>query len=358
MTARFHGYLRSVFEPSTTGPHLPSPVGPLSRSAFVLISSAARGRHRAVVPAGFHDQVDAIDDPLGDDDLNLALYVLYGLHYRSFADVDDAWEWNPAVVAMTAALERRFADALETEVRVPEVENPEETGESLFRLEAADDGAPLSRHLEFESTVDEFREFLIHRSAYQLKEADPHSWAIPRLTGAPKTAMLEVQFDEYGSGRPERMHSRLFAKTMKALDLDTREDVYLPHLPGSTLATVNLMTWLGLHRANRGGLVGHLAMFEMTSSKPNRSYGNGLRRLGFGEEATDFFDEHVEADAVHENIAAFDMAGGLARSDPSLARDILFGAAALLHVEARFAGRLLAGWQQGLTTLRREEVPA
>lgn len=308
--------------------------------------------------SGFQDQADAVRDPLADDDLNLALYVLYGLHYRSFEDVDDAWEWNPAVMAMTAALERRFSDALESEVRLPDTDGPGKTGEALFRLEEADDGPPLSRHLEFESTADEFREFLIHRSAYQLKEADPHSWAIPRLTGRPKSAMLEVQFDEYGSGRPERMHSRLFAKSMEQLGLDTREDAYIGQLPGTTLATVNLMTWLGLHRANRGALVGHLAMFEMTSSKPNRSYGSGLRRLGFGREATDFFDEHVEADAVHENIAAFDMAGGLARSEPALARDILFGAAALLHVEARFADRLLSGWREGLTTLRREEVPA
>ena len=36
--------------------------------------------------------------------------------------------------------------------------------------------------------------------------------------------------------------------------------------------------------------------------------------------ATDFFDEHVEADAVHENIAAVDLAGGLARQEPGARR--------------------------------------
>ena len=42
----------------------------------------------------------------------------------------------------------------------------------------------LSRHIEREATLEQVLEFLVHRSAYQLKEADPHSWAIARLSGA------------------------------------------------------------------------------------------------------------------------------------------------------------------------------
>jgi len=32
-------------------------------------------------------------DPLADEDLHLALYVAYELHYRMPPDVDPAWEW-------------------------------------------------------------------------------------------------------------------------------------------------------------------------------------------------------------------------------------------------------------------------
>lgn len=35
-------------------------------------------------------------DALTDDDLQLALYLCYELHYRGFAGVDPAWEWSPA----------------------------------------------------------------------------------------------------------------------------------------------------------------------------------------------------------------------------------------------------------------------
>src|SRR5919112_1705929 len=134
--------------------------------------------------------------------------------------------------------------------------------------------------------------------------------------------------------------------------LDPTYGYYLERWPGVTMATVNLMTGFGLHRRRRGAVVGHLAAFEMTSSIPNRRYGNALRRLGFGREATHFYDEHVEADAVHENIAAWDLAGGLAREEPEVAADILFGARALLELEARWATHLIGRWEREESSLR------
>jgi hypothetical protein len=302
--------------------------------------------------------VALVGDPLGDDDLQLALYLCFELHYRSFPTIDPAWEWDPTLLATRAVLEKAFFDALEAELVPSDPVDPGMVGDLLFRLESEDDGVSLSRHLEIEAGVEEFREFVVHRSFYQLKESDPHSWAIPRLDGPAKSALLEVQADEYGGGRPERMHSRLFAKTMRELGLDDRENAYLAHAPGETLATVNLMSATGLRRSRRGAIVGHLAMFEMTSAQPNRRYGNALRRLGFGAEATDFYDEHVEADAVHENIAAFDLAGGLARQEPELAGEILFGARALLFLEDRLGRHLLEAWREDRSSLRQPLIGA
>jgi hypothetical protein len=325
--------------------------GPISELVAGLLSAPA-GPVDGDPAAELVPLLAAVEDPLGDDDLQLALYLCFELHYRGFDGVDPAWEWEPQLLAIRAALERAFLGALEASLPPAEPTEPSRLAEELFRLEAADEGVSLSRYLEAQADLEEFREFVVHRSLYQLKESDPHSWAIPRLTGPAKTALLEVQSDEYGGGRPERMHSRLFAKTMRALDLDDRENAYHDRVPGETLATVNLMSAFGLRRERRGAIVGHLAMFEMTSSLPNRRYGNALRRLGFDEEATDFYDEHVEADAVHENIAAHDLAGGLARQEPELTDDILFGARALLYLEDRLGRAILASWQAGRPSLR------
>ena len=108
-------------------------------------------------------------------------------------------------------------------------------------------------------------EFAIHRSGYQLKEADPHTWGIPRLNGRAKAAMVMIQSDEYGGGEATEMHSSLFADSMSALGLDPTYSTYLDRLPAVTLATTNLISMFGLHRRLRGALVGHLASFEMNS---------------------------------------------------------------------------------------------
>jgi hypothetical protein len=310
------------------------------------VIAAVRGE-----PSALDTLRPAVTDPLADEDLQLALYCCYELHYRSFAGIDESQEWDPSLLAFRAQLEDEFSAALDALVSRRQI-RPEEVGDLLFGLADEEDGPSLSRFLEREGTLEQFREFAIHRSAYQLKEADPHTWAIPRLAGPPKSALVEVQMDEYGSGRPERMHSRMFADALEALGLDPRYGAYLDRIPAPTLATVNLISLFGLHRRRRGALVGHLAMFEITSPVPNRRYATGLRRLGYGAEATAFFDEHVEADSVHEQVAAYDLAQALAVAEPELAAQIAFGAEALLALEGRWAEYLLAAWRAGGSSLR------
>jgi hypothetical protein len=295
---------------------------------------------------------------LQDDDAQLALYIAYELHYSEIAGVDERWEWAPSLIGFRSRLEREFDDALEDLVgEAPAPTDPLAVGDALQSIVAADDGPPLSRFAETRATREQMLEHVVHRSAYQLKEADPHSWAIPRLNGKAKAALLEIQFDEYGEARAERIHAEMFAATMRALDLDSSYGAYIGHLPGITLATVNLMSMLGLHRRRRGAIIGHLAAFEMTSSLPNRRYGNALRRLGYGPDATAFYDEHVQADAVHENIAAWDLAGNLARTEPELTEDILFGARALLALENRWAEHLLGCWREDRSSLLAPMLP-
>ncbi|MFI5841820.1 iron-containing redox enzyme family protein [Catenuloplanes sp. NPDC051500] len=323
---------------------LPNPRGPISEH---LVDALARDPYE-IEQLVVHDS----RDPLTDEDLQLALFIAYELHYRGWDGVDERWEWEPSLLRLRAALEGPFEAALrELAGAVPTVE-PAEVPHALSGVVAADDGPSLAKHLQTGSSVAEFREFMMHRAVYHLREADPHSFAIPRLSGRAKAALVEIQADEYGQGRYERMHATLFANTMTALGLDTTYGAYVEAAPAITLATNNTMSLFGLHRRLRGAVAGHLAAFEMTSSLPNRRYGNGLRRLGFDADATLFFDEHIEADAVHEQIAATDLCGSLCAAEPHLIPDVLFGATACLAVDARWATHLLTAWSADTTSLR------
>jgi hypothetical protein len=320
-------------------PILPEPRGGASAALLTALCDAP---HTLTLP-----------DPDDAEDLQLALYCCYELHYRGFDGVDERWEWEPSLLALRSVLEDIFEGGLYDAIGPPDDHPriaPENMDVALRGVADADEAPSLSQFLERDGTAEQFREFAIHRSAYQLKEADPHSWALPRLSGGPKAALVEIQHDEYGGGRAERMHAQLFADAMTALGLDATYGAYLDSIPAVTLATVNLMSLMGLHRRWRGGIVGHLALFEMTSSLPNARYARGLRRLGL-DAATEFFDEHVEADSVHENIAATDLAGGLARAEPQLTGEILWGARALVELEARWGRHLLDSWDRGVSSL-------
>jgi hypothetical protein len=313
---------------------LPAPRGPLSSALIDAVRLSPGDGLPPDLP-----ETRAVD-VLADDDVQLALAVCYELHYRGFDDVDDGWEWDPALLSARRRLEARFFEALETTVPRPPLDGTP-VPVALNRLIDADDSPSLSAYLMRHATLEQFREFVRQRSVYHLREADSHTWAIPRLHGRAKAALVEIQCDEYGGGRAEAMHSALFARTMRALGLDDSYGAHWGTAAAETFALTNLMSFFGLHRRWRGALLGHLAVFEMTSTSPNRRYGNGLRRLGLGTEATGFYDEHVEADAVHEQLAAVDMCGSFVQQEPGLTDDLLWGAACCLAIDGRFAAAML-----------------
>ncbi|MFI5835691.1 iron-containing redox enzyme family protein [Micromonospora sp. NPDC051300] len=329
---------------------LPAARGPVSAALL----AALRGSP-GELPAGLGDGFATVAAPVTDEDLQLTLFLCYELHYRGWRDVAEEWEWEPSLLALRARAERPFEAELRRLAGPQPAVLPAALPATLADVVAADDGPPLAATLQRRADLDQFREFVTHRSIYHLREADPHSWALPRLGGPAKAALVEIQMDEYGNGRLDRMHAELFRTTMDRLGLDSGYAVHLDRVPAVTLAVNNLMSLFGLHRRLRGALLGHLAGYEMTSSLPNRRYGNGLRRLGFDAVATRFYDEHVEADAVHEQIAAYDLCGGLVRAEPALAADVLFGAAAGLAVDRVFAEHVLSAWTAGRSSLRAPE---
>jgi len=331
---------------------LPHPRGPLSDAVTTLVSSSLGTRTSVDEVARL--AVDESTDLVTDEDVQLALYVMNELAYRGFDGVDDDWEWDPELLSVRRIVETAFEDVLRRVVQVPTDVAPErsEVAAALFAMTAPTPGPSVARFVAKRATREQLDELLVLRSIYQLKEADPHTWAIPRLTGGPKAALVEIQADEYGGGDPERMHCALFARTMRGAGLDADYGAYVERIPAITLASLNLMSLFGLHRRLRGATAGHLAAFEMTSSLPNRLYGDGFRRHGFDEATTLYFDEHVEADAVHEQIAGRDLAGALAQQEPELCQDILFGAAACLYLDDLAGEHTLSAWTAGSSALR------
>ncbi|MGW0091852.1 iron-containing redox enzyme family protein [Streptomyces sp. NPDC003328] len=328
--------------PVSTGPAPPRPRGDIS-SAVVAVS---RGD-----PGELPTSAEAVRaDPYGDD-LQLALYSLYELHYWGFEGVDPRREWDPRLLSLRSALEDHFLDALRHEV----ARAGRSVGRALDELlaePARDDGSSVTQFLQHHGELWQLREYAAIRSLYHLKEADPHVWVVPRLRGRAKAGMVAVEFDEFGAGRAEDIHATLFANLMADLGLDGTYGRYLDAAPAEALATVNLMSLFGLHRLWRGALVGHFASVEVTSSPASRRLARAMHRTGAGPAAERFYDEHVEADAVHEQVVRREVIGGLLADEPGLEPDVVFGIDTTAELDRRLAATLLEAWRHGRTALK------
>jgi pyrroloquinoline quinone (PQQ) biosynthesis protein C len=219
-------------------------------------------------------------------------------------------------------------------------------------------GPSVAHFVQREATHEQVVELMMLRSVYHLKESDPSALVLARVDGPVKAALAELLYDEYGGGRPERLHATLFARALEGCGLDPAYGAYVDLTPGYTLAVNNAMSLFGLHRRLRGAALGHLAAFEATSSLPCRRIASGIRRLGLPDAVWDYFDEHIEADAVHEQVALRNICGTLVADQPGLRDDVLLGAAVCMDLDAVAAERMIDAWQHGHSTLRRPLVHA
>lgn len=334
---------------------LPQPRGPLSGAVATTLGRRPGGVHLA---PDVEDALGGLDDAAGyvhDEDAQLALWMLLELHHRGFAGVDDGWEWHPELARIRAALGRRLEEVVLAEVteaidgQVPAMlRDPAET---FFALVGNGGGSPLARHVRRRATLDQWRELLMLKSVFQLKEGDAHSWAIPRAHGAVKVALTEIQYDEYGSGDPARQHATLFAQAMEASGVDPTYAAHVDRVPAVVLAVNNFMVVCGLQRRLLGATLGHLAMYEATSSLPHGMYAAAARRLGLPEEVADYFDEHVTADAIHDQIAVRSMCAPFVDGDAGRAEQVLLGALGGAWLDDQMADVVLAAWADDASAL-------
>src|SRR5690606_30287116 len=126
--------------------HLPEARGRASEAVFRLIDGqAAEATTEAAVTVATKTVTDAVAgtaDILRDDDLQVALFVLYELHYRGVDGVDERWEWHPGLLGVRGIIEDAFEARLREVVPVPERPRPtrREVADALFALTEADDG--------------------------------------------------------------------------------------------------------------------------------------------------------------------------------------------------------------------------
>lgn len=277
------------------------------------------------------------------EDLALALWTAYALHYETLEGVGEDQEWNPDLLTLRRELEEELESRLREEFTTTRDGDLAEVLFDMTRDGTAGEKS-LARFVQTRASREQVLELLRLRSLFHLREFDPTTWVVPRLPVRAKAALAELLYDEYGAGNPNRLHHHLFARAMAACGLDPTRGHYVDDAPTEVLEQNNAMSLFGLHRRLRGAAIGHFAAFEATSSSPSRRLVKGLQRLGLPPEITDYYDTHVAADAVHEQVAVRTICGSFVEDEPGLRADVLLGAATCLGLEDRVGGWILDRW--------------
>ena len=312
---------------------LPSAVGTLSDGVCSLLANSVGGG-----PAPTLDELWEMNPGPFDHDAHLALYVLNELHYTGWAGVDDAWEWDSTVVRWRTALAEWFEHSLWAALG-SELADPAAEVRRLLAL----DGPSTSRYLAEEGTLDQLVESMILRTPYHGKEADPHTFVIPRLSGSVKRALCDIQAGEYGVGHA-RSHAELFADALVDLGIDPTPNAHIDLCTGPSLATSNLVSLGALRRRLRGVVLGQLSLFEMDSVVPNGRMVECVDRLGCSDRVRWFFQVHVMADAEHEVQAERAFLIDYPQQEPVQVDNLLLGMRAQSLIDSHLAADLTARW--------------
>lgn len=316
---------------------LPAPVGPMSSRVITSLLDGVGPRLQPVGPLGH--------DPL-DHDLQLALYVLNELHYGGWAGVSDDLEWNADVTTCRLALGDEFERRLRSTLGPGTSVDPLVEAKRLLAIDAVS----VSAFLRDRGTIDQVRESMILRSPYQSKEADPHTFAMPRFTGATKRVFTEIQSGEYGVGY-RRSHAELFADALDGLGLDATPNAHIDACTGPALAGSNLVTLGAMQRRLRGVVLGQLSLFEMDSVVPNQNMADAVDRLALEPSVRPFFHVHVLADTEHQEMVESAFLTEYTSTEPEQVANMVLGMRAQSLIDHAIAQHCVPRWRQGRSAL-------
>jgi hypothetical protein len=151
------------------------------------------------------------------------------------------------------------------------------------------------------------------------------------LPPGPKTELARNYWDEMGNGRTKEMHTVLYRRLVRALDL--------PAAPPATAAQLRrelLMTLLRTRRDLQPQMVGALGMVELQAGPRCERVVQGLTRAGLADDAGPFYEVHAEVDPVHGRDWVDNAVVPLIEEHPWMAPAIVRGAAWRCAADADF----------------------
>ncbi len=173
-----------------------------------------------------------------------------------------------------------------------------------------------------------------------------------KLPARPKLELARNYWDEMGQGHEGGMHGPMLSRLARALQLNTNGDTVW-----ESLALSNLMVALATARHYAYQSIGALGVIELTAPGRSALVNAGLKRLGIGGPARQYYALHATLDVRHSAAWNQEVIMPLVAQDPRTALPIAEGALLRLRAGERCFDRYRGELWGGSSAQQREASP-
>ncbi len=295
---------------------------------------------RELATGGTHLESLSGADALDRRDEALTLLAVHDLHLAPIDQLGDRarWQHHPVVAGLKLGLEERYVRRLGPDQDDAVPADAGETVAAVRAVAAADHVPDVYRWVAEEADAVDMVEFLALEGGPDGGFDDLVATCQIGIDGTAKMELARNYWDEMGRGHPDKVHTELYRRLVKATGM-----VPVPpsEQPTEALERALLGSLLATNRYLQPEMVGALGLLEMQAGQRCRKVVAGLRRIGASEDAIAFYLEHAAADPRHGKDWLDHVITSLA-GDPRWAAGILRGARWRSRVNRRFfdaAGR-------------------
>lgn len=202
----------------------------------------------------------------------------------------------------------------------------------------------FQNYLRDHASVEGFRTFLAQETTLDPRFDDILALMQVGTVGAEKMEIAKNYFDEMGNGDEREVHTLLFSKALKALDVDAAfiERALLPE----ARVCGNLSACLALSPRHHYKAIGYFGVTEYLAPRRFKKLVAGWRRLGLPEFGLAYHDLHIRIDAIHGKGWFDNVIEPAVEHDPRVIKEIVYGALIRLNSSKTFLDALLAHLQR------------
>lgn len=278
-------------------------------------------------------------------DAHQSLYKIYNLYLQIPRLSAPSAESSAIITNMRNIIERHFLE-YEDQLISPAVwrEVPREFNAfKQWLLEKVSQhpayGHPLyEKYLREQAGIDGLRTFILQETTIDTRFDDFLALVQVGTDEGIKLEIASNYWDEMGQGIQAKMHTAMFARILKKLDIEANGN---GSLTMEALACGNLSLMLSLRRQHFYKAIGYFAVTEYLAPQRFRDVITAWQRNNLDSGDAEYYEAHVMIDRAHADNWFTNVIKPALESDPEAVVEITRGAFYRLNTSQRYLDRLM-----------------